>query len=332
MALSAPISSWLLANAERLDLRATQLSWVDDWVPDIFDFAVEITVDGVVYEGRGTADSEDLAFAKAGAEALERAVVATTNAKSSNGFAVHPDIKQASRLATQELLERDAYFCHWLTKMPFIALSDSSWGKLQIGRSSIASIAARLQGMGIELTHALMKTVGGSLAVVCVTRGARSQRPFGVIHGLGLGQLDEALCKAILECLRTTVAWGSGNYRGGGPLDRAVFARMPAPGPLEHERLGVAVESGLKMGAYLALSAGGDTAPGDAPAVQCTQVKLPEEIADAPVVAVRAVSTHLQDAVFGHAKEADINFQRLSKFAGRTMTLGDVCLAPHFFG
>ena len=332
MALSSPLSTWLLVNADRLDLRATQLSWVEDWVPGVFDFVVEITVGGTLYEGRGTAESEGLAFAKGGAEALERAVVATTDAKSSNGFAVHTDLGQACRLATQELLERDAYFCHWLARTPFIALPDSSWGMLQIGRSSITGIAAHLQAMGIDLAHALMRTADGSPAVVCVARGARSARPFGVIQGLGIGQIEEALCKATLECLRTTVAWSSGNYKGGAPLGWHAFALVPSPGPLEHERLGLALESMFTMGRYLALSTGGNTTPGAAPAVQCTQVKLPAEIADAPVVAVRAVSTHLQDAVFGHAIEIDINLQRLSQFAGRTITPADLCLDPHFFG
>ncbi len=333
MATTPSLTSWLLANAECLDLRVSQLDWVSEWLPGHVDFAVQMTMDGQLFEGRGTAESEDLAFAKAGGEALERIAAASVNAPSTSGFALHPDVTLASVLAKAELIERDAYFCHWLTRTPFLGIDPEAVGSVTIGQITVSAIVARLSRLGIDLSYARLITADGTAAIICVARGIRAlRRPFGVVQGFGCdATLQAAIGKATVECLRTVVAWIHGTYQGGGSLTRNSFAAIRQPGPLEHERLGLSVESASLLDAYLAPSGTSEPRPYEV-ALACEQVPLPASIADAPVVVMRAISAHLQPAIFGHHNSTDINFARLSQFVGRVIAPSDVRLYPHAFG
>ena len=333
MASSSQLNQWIFEHAKRLDLQVDRLEWVRDWCPGLTDFFVTIRVDGKIYEGRGTADSEDLAFAKAGGEALERVAAASVNAASTNGFAAHPNAKNGAALARAELIERDAYFCHWLTKTPFLSLEPNQYGTFTIGNSSVLNIISRLKSMGIDLRHAQMMTIDGSLAVVCIARGTKAARSFGIVQGFGgATKLEDAISKATLECLRTVVAWDRGTYMGGGPLSRKSFAEIISPGPLEHERFGLGIDTAGILDSYL-LSADVASASAltDFP-IKCEEIPLPNAIKSAPVAVMRATSPYLQNAVFGHLKPANINFQRLDEFCKRTIGVNDICFDTHCFG
>src|SRR5579863_6964807 len=91
MADSKGLTSWLLDNAGPLDLRATELTWMRAWgLNDYHDLQVSIAIAGQSFTGRGTAASEELAFLKAGAEAIERAYCAAHGIYSV-GVAAHTD-------------------------------------------------------------------------------------------------------------------------------------------------------------------------------------------------------------------------------------------------
>ena len=70
MAHTEKLGRWLIDNSDAINLQVQRSSWVRDWMPRFFDVGVQIEVANKVFEGRGFAENEDLAFLKAGAEAI----------------------------------------------------------------------------------------------------------------------------------------------------------------------------------------------------------------------------------------------------------------------
>ena len=93
------------------------------------------TSEGRIGTGYGEGEDMLLAFQKSIAESIERAVFfscASHYSETSSGWAVHLSQKAAQRSALNELLERDAVLCHWLTSTPFYEIEESSfpsWSK-----------------------------------------------------------------------------------------------------------------------------------------------------------------------------------------------------------
>lgn len=341
MASTPTLSAWALQKCEDLDLQATRLTWVDEWCPSLVDFIVTIKVDGEIFEGRGMAETEDLAFTKAVAEALERAIMRHANVYSSNGLAVHTTIEEATAGAKRELVERDAFFCHWLTRTPFTGLIDPlidiKLGNIDIGGRPLADIVERIARLGVDLKIAEMAAVRPYNAFICVSRGSRAPRPFGVHIGMGC-DLDpaSAIRHAVVEWLRTTVAWCSPGYKGRPAITKAEFDAAPIKGPLHHELLGLSLESLGKLDHLLATEPlapeSNQTIDIDSAGVTITVLKKPNLIADAPIESVQASSSMLQDAFFGYPTIDRVNLARLRQFSGLDLKFEELMHEPHPLG
>ena len=120
MADSKEIGSWLIANSKHLDLSVKNATWIKEWLPGHHNIYVEINVNGVSTSGSSIDKSSDLAFIKAGTEAIERLVCIQNNIHS-NGVAAHIDIDKAKNNAKFELLERDSFLSHFICKEAFLA-------------------------------------------------------------------------------------------------------------------------------------------------------------------------------------------------------------------
>ena len=337
MAFTSSLSDWALRNCEALDLRATRLSWVDEWCPKLIDFIVTIVADGEMFEGRGMAESEELAFTKAVAEALERCVMRHSGVYSSNGLAVHSTVECAREGAQGELIERDAFFCHWLTKKPFERILDIQGSTLDIGGAPLAEINDRIARLGIDLKIAEMQSVRPYSAFICVASGINAPRPFGLHLGMG-SHIDpsEAIKHAVVEWLRTTVAWCSPAYSGKSAITRSEFEANPLKGPQQHELLAFSMESLGKLDHLLPMQ-GNLAAHSPILSVQDADIQFrilekPALIIDAPIIAVHAHSRFLQDAFFGYPKPERLNLPRLSQFAGSDLKLADLMSEPHPLG
>ena len=84
------LSQWVLSTAKDLNLRVTNLDWIDSYCKDYFDIAVKIEIDSKIYEGRGSDIDSTVALMKGVTEAIERFVCRTNNI-SSIGIAGHYD-------------------------------------------------------------------------------------------------------------------------------------------------------------------------------------------------------------------------------------------------
>ena len=150
MADSKAIGRWLISHRQDLNLQVDRLTWIKDWLPEQNHFNVEISLDGASATGSGIDEIADMAFVKAGAEAIERLICAQNQIRSS-GVAAHIDDKMAQENAAHELLERDAFLCHYLTKTPFI--------RSQANKNSMyQKIVQKLGPLGVSFQVVKMKT------------------------------------------------------------------------------------------------------------------------------------------------------------------------------
>lgn len=121
----------------------------------------------------GESDNKDTAHAKALSELIERATLISGpdsyGSLTSNGWAAHPDSKQARLNAIFEIAERDAVLAQWYSSTPFFVLDPSSylfeiqtWIQDELSRSEFPklSILISTQGLGPSVTCLLMNDEG----------------------------------------------------------------------------------------------------------------------------------------------------------------------------
>jgi len=212
---SSLIVDWVLQNSRGLGLTVQKVTWIDEWLPGYFDYHVEVSVGGHIHKGRGTDSSEQLAFVKAAAEALERA--ACYSLDNPWGTAAHSDPKEAERRAYAELLGMDRALCHHYckTKGAPVALEELK------SVLPVNTLVKQLARHGLTMS-------------LCELRPAKDARVFsaygwalkefpgfpGVISGFGTSDIwQDAARQAVLECLRKFLALFIGGVAKPAPLE-----------------------------------------------------------------------------------------------------------------
>lgn len=188
---------------EKLDFRVTELQW-PSWLEldCIYDYHISIQIEGRKSIGRGTSFDPKQAMNCAVGEAFERDIWRNLDKTVSRcGVpAVHITRDHAAESSLCELLERDAFFCHFLTGSPLDISID-----LPTLIPKLKDLESHLKNLGINLSTRQLKSHHEWPAVIAVASGiAGAEKPFGVAVGLGCkrGNLLDATSKAILECLR----------------------------------------------------------------------------------------------------------------------------------
>ena len=314
------LSRWLLDNYKALELQVTQLKWVEEWIPGFHDFEVSIVMNGQVFKGRGIDRSSDLAFTKAGAEAIERAIC-EENGISSCGVAVHVDYNLAKVSARNELVERDRFFCHYLTKTAFGKTTpewSSDWGGI-----GFLEIQEKLRGHSIAIQVFEMNPLNSIRSMICITQGERMGST------LGMGASENSVIstrKAITECLMNTIATlheKSLSQKFNGPMN-------PDSSPPNSHRY-IEEENPLWDNKWIF--------KGNEPLItpefvepKRFEYKILERkdalLKKAPIVAVRCLNPYLQDSFFGNFNAKYINLKRLQTFLGQPITLSQLNQSP----
>jgi len=191
--MSHLFTEWILSNSETLSLQVEDLQWIRKSFPGIHDMSVRIQILGKPYEGRGHATTKDVAVQKALAEAIERAMC-LQHLDTTNGVAAHYDLELAKKNARNELLERDLFLSHFLTKTPFILTPE--WRAFLPGE-----VFADISRAGDSLQIYKMGPTSHGQGIVCLIRGGER---WGGVLGLSFGQEHESalVIKASLEAYR----------------------------------------------------------------------------------------------------------------------------------
>lgn len=335
MADSSKLTSWLLGNADRLKLQGTEFSWVRDWkLKGYHDIQVSIEVEGQTFIGRGTALGEDLAFLKAGAEAIERAYCGGHHIHST-GVAAHTADQAARENVQNELNERDAFFCHFYTRTPLFPVADSHLYELM---QTFKGAFEEFLPLGINIRLFRAYSMGWPV-FVCIASGLRAAPKWGGIIGLGSQSNDwRAIQIAFLECLRNVAA-----IVASGPpptLTREEFDLILRPTSSDRQRLALNVDfwkgiSNLfpdKSDPAITMPAkpqGLGVWPWIVEKLDCHF----DTLKSAPIVVYRArLDESSGDVLYRGKDRSPTTLRRLSEFLGQPVVRENLETRPHFLG
>lgn len=126
MAHQTPLATWLYSNKQIFDLRFREFDWTARHLPGVHDFSAIVRWNGVEAEGRGLANSRELALEKASAEAIERLICRILNLDSV-GMAVS-GTQDPTIHARNEVYERYFLDSHLNLSIPMSELKPSGSG------------------------------------------------------------------------------------------------------------------------------------------------------------------------------------------------------------
>lgn len=323
MASSQRALAWLLERSGSLELQIAQQDWIEDILEGWIDLQCTFTFEGRHLATWGASDNNDTALLKAFAEALERLAMLTSSHENSNGFAAHIDPIEARRNAALELIERDLFFCHFLTKTPlrrFNVPSNWFW-------ASDAADWAEQHGLSLGFYHL------GSTGLFCRIDGRHHENAFGLISGLAFKPTHEASAlSAFVEAGRAATVQRLLPFPTKS-LSISEFWELSAPNFGHHGRLALDVGYASSLDWFFADETASDGPVGrelDASVIQTEDLDLNiEALSDCPYVFARAFSEQAQSLFTGQVRADVVNLPRLSAFAGRELTLEDLNPLPH---
>ncbi len=324
MAHTEKLGRWLIDNSDAINLQVQRSSWVRDWMPGFFDVGVQIEVANRVFEGRGFAENEDLAFLKAGAEAIER-VICSENEMKSNGVAVHTNENAAKLAAKLELIERDLILAHHFCGARPLKTLDLDSRKVDFKR-----IRSQLRDQEIAIELYELNAPVGVRVVHCVATDSKNQSRFGSIMGSSCTiDLESCCIKALSECLINVVAW----LRGGDTqaLTPAEFNSKSSHEPADHSALYLHPESKTFLD-YLYKR---NTSLYPQTVVNLDKIELAELkpiesiLTSAPLFCYKAFSNQFQSIFYGPTQLSKLNLPRLLEFEP---TLQNYNFTPHPIG
>ncbi len=330
--LNHSLTDWIVDHSDPLGLQVAEMTWPKQWKLGVFDFQVQLNVDSIPGVGRGIAASEDEALDRAASEALERIIFKKKKLSSYSGVALHPTLAQAKHHAAVEALERDSFFCHYLTRTQPAEISDQLI-QSPFRRESLAE----LENAGITFRAYSLPTLCSSYTCyACVSVGHKSKlSKYNFILGLGCSNSpEEGLNKAYIECVANTIAYLD-QYEPLNPLPLAEFSKLTAPTATDHFRLALSMDVPLLFsGRPTSLkSPHTEFARIDAISVS-TQSHKDLGMGDWPEFHFSSCDDeHFQNIFHGKISKSEINRKRLENFKGQPLPdLMSLETTPHPLG
>lgn len=330
------IIDWALNNKQLLNLKVKNYTWVNKWLRGFNDVLVEITIDDKKYFGRATDMSFDLAFLKAFLEAVERTFILWNSLPHSNGIAIHIKEEEAISNSVKELIERDLFFCHYLTETPFYSIPN--FNQLILSNNevvrSIFSCLRKLESQDIFFHFLLTKQIGNYLSVVCIGDGENYSQKFGICVGMGCEtNLVHAVLKSAIECLRHVVCIIENKENSF--LNLQEFLQIETHS-IENQ-LSLANSPNYKKILWdftrtkenLEKDSQSDNI---IDSIQTSKLLVPDYLKDLPLFCYHSHSKMTQDLFFGITTNEKINYKRLSSFSMKEINFSNVFKTPHPFG
>lgn len=329
---------WIQESSQLLDLKLVNFQKISEIAP--YDtYLVTITVDGKTSRGSGISRTPEKAFLTAVSEAIERiAFEHLFNRPTSSGIAVHTDSKMAGIKASSELIERDRFFCHYLTQTPFSDLTEYFFSK----HKDAQNIQLRLKPNGLSFKIGELKRTRGFHTVLsaCLIEDQSELCPTGGVT-IGLGcevDLEKALEKAFAENLKSSlgIIGRSSSFHA---ISVEEFLGFSRPSILAHQQVSLqkkARDNILKLfprsiaqnvEAKLFVEREEEILS----RITITEKPLFNLIHGCPLKASWADSTDLQQAFYGPTTFEQVNLGRISEFMGRQITFDSINQFPHPF-
>ncbi len=321
---------WTLLNKDNLGLEMLELDWTKKIAPFMYDFSANLNYKGNEFSGRGSAKDKNTALIKALAEVYERCVLIDNNIKHSNGIAAGADLVMAKSNATAELIERDLFFGHYLTKTPAKIMKDTDFNFAECEIYQALSEHNKKNSIKTEL-FSLGKSFG-KCGTVIFCLGEAAKTPFGLILGLGANEsMEKSIESAALECLRKTSWLVLLDKRDSVSLDE--FSKIDKIKSSDHGRLVLDlgyVKEFKKIWNTQIFNSGTITDYTTSGSnIVASELSLLDPLFEGlPLIFARAVSDRLQSPTYGSASADNVNLTRLQEFK-EGFKIEDLVTLPH---
>jgi len=330
--VALPLEKWIYENADKLNLKVVSYTWPRYFGLNYFDISVSMIYENKKYVGRGTASDEQNALLKASVECIER-IFCSFNKTSSNGVAAHYDKNIAQQNALNELLERDSFFCSYLTMAKRHLITTNIF--LNFRKILELKYKIKIQYFDISAyqTH---KTI------LAVAVGNKFVRPFGLCIGLGTNaNLDQAIYSASFEIIRNITALifdkkTKNIFQTKCPLTPTKCKVNTPITPEGHMKYLNDLSNLHLFKTWLSSTSPKLSNPvirSSIPKIQYTQLSPPQLFDKCPLYIFKASATNLfQAAYWGKTTKRKINMKRIQEYAGCDIKFDDLNLNIHPLG
>lgn len=309
---------------ERIDLRIRKVQSTSDMFPLVHHIVCTVVSEkGIEYIGKGLALTEEHAFEKAIGEAIERyCVLYDGSFANTNGIALHTELESARSNAVNELLERDAYLCHFHTTTPFFAYSD-----VDRDGSIFPSVDRILIDHGFKLRVARLSSKDGLYITIAMCMGIGLNTHFGFTLGLGCSQsIKNSLNSSILEAISFLPS-----YIAGEELKMLTLEEYLSLSPIKVSDMASLAANPVYQSEVLPLfDREVAFVPSNfSPNIEFVEVRIPESLKICNFSVIKANSKDCQELFFTKDISERLNFERLKEFKGTEDI--EYNLKPHFF-
>lgn len=317
MANSSGLNRWILQNVGPLGIQIERSKWISNLFPGVSDIAVSLQIGERSFHGWGIDASADIALNKAIAELFERFVMSENGFSNSNGMAAHITEKAAMDSAVKELVERDLFFCHFLTKTPFKKIEDfgivpepfSKW----------------LNQNGIKVSFFCL----GESGAICLIDGRKALNSFGFVMSLSLrDRLEESKLSSLLVAARSAHRIYSLPEEIGS-ISLEEFSRLERYDFHSHGRLARDVEYANQIAFLFEEEA---SSPGFELQIRPNArliFPISQKFNNCPLFVARATCLEAQDVFLGYPSVERVNLERLRNFSRKEISFEDVNKLPH---
>lgn len=315
----------IIRVVDELDLKIEKIQPTRNLFPFLHHVHCRIVPDsGREYIGRGIALTESIAFEKAIGEALERYChVYSRMFSTTNGMALHTDVGVARAGAFQELLERDAYLCHFYTRTPFYRFESDD-----IDGSIFEDTRKILKQHGFELKISRLSSAEEFFIAAALCCGADGTK-YGFSIGLACKKNSiQAIDCAILE----TLSHLPGILAGELPriLTKHEFQNLSKVEVHDVAALAMNPDYRHQMNDFFSESRPFLSSDFN-PSVTFHEVIVPPVLKELELFVVKAASSECQELFFSSEIRSNLNHCRLSSFMGRSFEQSALADSIHFF-
>lgn len=335
---SQRVIDWVIKNSEILKLSVKAYDWseITQTKCQMKDCQSTITFKNKEYIGRGTGNTEEVAFIKSIGEAFDRLLFYQSDELTTNGFAIHQTQELARFSAICELIERDRFFCHFLTGTSFYK-TNITLSELPIDQR----IFQFLNSQSIHLELLEMRKTNQYRSFVCFAHGINYKSPFGLCFGLGCNvNPHSAALSAISECLRHLLYRISNNDFDGVSVKEFEELMNNKENGISvnidllqaHEKLSINIDYFNQIkSVFFETQEVIENIPEQLAMeeIEVSNLKWPTELSDIPLNGALAKSNQLQALFFGNTSKEKINLTRLSQFIGKEIQWQQVQKLPH---
>lgn len=317
---SKKIIDWSLKYSEELFLQVEYYTGLKVFLRDVFDIGILIKINNQTYYGRGSDENEEVAYCKALSEAVERSILTIYKLKNSNGLAIHPDLNTAIKNAQNELVERDAFFCHYFLNQGFYEVSVCD-----------ASINLAVSQSSFKVKFYELCRSDSEVGILCSLNGKNFTKPFGNIMGTAYGDnLDKVAKKALIEALRMFTFFNTN--LSSISITEQEFLKLQEVDFSHHGKLALDLSYSEKFECLLdnfktSINSNYSNEIFKNSILDTQLFPIPE----IPLFFVKSSSEFLQDIFTGPTTFEEINWMRLNQLSKGVVNMSNVNLTPHPF-